>query len=360
MVICDAQKHGGLGMEEKIITEKTKLLKEDGTLNVVGYSKTPLVEYNSEFIKKRSRMKEWDYYYIADSRFGLCLTISNLSYATAISASVIEFNVRKQVNKTSVAMFPKNKPVLAESSSVGVSMARTKDADFKFETRDGKRHLVGIYKNYYPENGSNRDLEFDIELYNEPEESMVKVTPFNKKHQFYYNQKINGMTASGRFTYKGRNYVFDARDTLATLDWGRGVLPYSSLWYWASMQAKTRDGNIIGFNLGRAFGDNSDATENMIFVNGKAHKVGDIRINIRRDNRKHDYMGTWTFYSDDGRIELMFEPILDRYAPFNALVIAFLPHQVFGKYSGKLILDDGNVIEIDNVPGFAERVVNRW
>ena len=347
-------------MEEKIIVEKTKLLKDDGTLNVVGYATTPLVEYNKEVIKKRNRIKEWDYYYIADDRFGLCLTISNLSYATAISVSVIEFYTRGQFNKTSVALFPKNKPILAETSTAGVSMAKTKDADFRFETKNGKRYLTGVYKNYYPENGLNRDLEFEIELSNEPEESMVKVTPFAKKHQFYYNQKINCMTASGKFTYKGKTYVFDERYSLATLDWGRGVLPYSSLWYWASMQAKTHEGNYIGFNLGKAFGDNTDATENMIFVNGKAHKVGEVKINIRREKRKRDYMGTWTFYSDDGKVELMFEPILDRYAPFNALVLAFLPHQVFGKYSGKLILDDGSSLEIDNIPGFAERVVNRW
>ena len=319
-----------------------------------------MLEYNREVIRKRSRIKEWDYYYISDNRFGLCLTISNLSYATAISASVIEFNSRTQVNNTSLALFPKNKPILSETSVAGLSMAKTKNADFKFEIKDGKRYLTGLFKNFYPENGLNRDLEFEIVLSDEPEESMVKVTPFKKKHQFYYNHKMNGMLAEGKFTYKGKTYVYDKSETLATLDWGRGVLPYSSIWYWASLQAKTYDGHIIGFNLGKAFGDNTDATENMIFIDGKAHKIGDIRINIRRDDRKNDYMGTWTFYSDDGRLELMFEPMLDRYAPFNALVVAFLPHQVFGKFSGKLTLDDGTVMEIDNINGFAERVVNRW
>lgn len=347
-------------MEEKVINEQGKLLKDDGTLNYVGYSKKPMLEFNREVIKKRNRIKEWDYYYIADDRFALCLTISNLSYATAISGSVIEFHQRNQVNNTSLALFPKNKPILAESSLVGLSMAKTKKADFKFEVKDGKRHLVGVFKDFYPENGLNRDLEFDIVLADEPEESMVKVTPFKKNYQFYYNHKMNGLSAEGKFTYKGKTYVFEKNETLATLDWGRGVLPYNSLWYWASMQAKTYDGHVIGFNLGKAFGDNTAATENMIFVDGKAHKIGDVRINIRREQRKRDYMGTWTFYSDDGRLELMFEPILDRYAPFNALVVAFIPHQVFGKFSGRLILDDGTTMEIDNILGFAERVVNRW
>lgn len=348
-------------MEQKQILKADNLLNDDGTLKNVGYSKSMILSYNKEVIKKKNRIKEWDYYYIADDTYALCLTISNLSYIAVISASVIDFREYAHFNKTSILFKPKDKVEMPLSSKEGDTYLKTKDAEFKFIVKDGKRHLIGKYTNFYPDNGYDaRDLEFDIEIHNEPEESMVKATPFKKKHHFYYNQKINAMTASGRFFYKNKFRVFDDRETLATLDWGRGVLPYNTIWYWASMQARTKEGITIGFNLGCSFGDNKDASENMIFVNGKAHKVGNIRINIQRDQKKRDYMGTWTFYSDDGRIELMFEPILDRYAPFNALVLAFIPHQVFGRFSGRLILDDGSPIDIINVMGFAERVVNRW
>lgn len=347
-------------MEQKQILEKDNLLREDGTLKHVGYSKSMLLDYNKQCVKNKNRIKEWDYYYISDGRFGLCLTISNLNYVGVLSASVLDFYSKTHYDKTSMIFSPKGKVVLPETSKEGLSVLKTKNAEFKFEVKDGKRLLSGYFNNFYKENGLNRNLEFEIELKDEPEESMVKVTPFKNKHHFYYNQKINCMTASGKFTYKGKVYVFDESLSLATLDWGRGVLPYNTLWYWASMQAKDDKGKTLGFNLGKALGNNSDATENMIFYDGKAHKLGDVKIYIQRDKKKRDYMGTWTFYSDDGRLELMFEPDLDRYVPFNALVLAFIPHQVFGKYSGKLTLDDGRVLEISGLEGFAERVVNRW
>ena len=35
-------------------------------------------------------------------------------------------------------------------------------------------------------------------------------------------------------------------------------------------------------------------------------------------------------------------------------------HQVFGKFSGSVILDDGSKLEIKDLLGFAEKVRNKW
>jgi hypothetical protein len=37
-----------------------------------------------------------------------------------------------------------------------------------------------------------------------------------------------------------------------------------------------------------------------------------------------------------------------------------IPHQVFGLFSGKAILDDGTEIIIKDRLGFAEKVRNKW
>jgi hypothetical protein len=59
-------------------------------------------------------------------------------------------------------------------------------------------------------------------------------------------------------------------------------------------------------------------------------------------------------------VNLVFEPILDRCSDINAGVIRSDQHQVFGKFSGRCILNDGTVIRVKDVTGFAERVKNRW
>jgi len=344
---------------QKRLEKKDCLLNPDGSLKHVGYCESPVLRYNREDIQKKSRIKEWDYYLVMDSDFALCLTISNLSFAGVLSASVVDLKKGKHYNKSAVVPFAKDKVKLALSPESGTCEFETKQASFKFVSKEGIRHLVGFYKNFYKDK-ENRDLEFDILLDGAGHDMMVKTTPFKKKQHFYYNVKQNCMKASGFFTFFGRKHEFVKSNASGTFDFGRGVLPYKSMWYWASMSAVRHDGTTFGFNLGRAFGDNSAATENMIFVNGKAEKVEDVKIYIQRKKYGNNYMGTWTFYSSDGKVELMFEPIVDRYAPFYAVFLAFLPHQVFGRYTGKITLDSGEVVNIEDMLGFSERVTNLW
>ena len=44
----------------------------------------------------------------------------------------------------------------------------------------------------------------------------------------------------------------------------------------------------------------------------------------------------------------------------DLLVICSDQHQVFGRFSGKAVLDDGRELKIENLTGFAEKVRNKW
>lgn len=87
-------------------------------------------------------------------------------------------------------------------------------------------------------------LDAQILLTQEPEESIVMCTPFEKPGQFYFNQKINCMRAQGKVTLGDREYVFDPEDSFAVLDWGRGVWTCRSTWYWGSASGMV-DGDPI-------------------------------------------------------------------------------------------------------------------
>jgi hypothetical protein len=54
-----------------------------------------------------------------------------------------------------------------------------------------------------------------------------------------------------------------------------------------------------------------------------------------------------------------FTPIIDRYGKFDLLFLKSIQHQVFGYFTGKVILDDGTVLDVDRFLGFAEDVYNR-
>jgi hypothetical protein len=186
-------------------------------------------------------------------------------------------------------------------------------------------------------------------------DSLVIATPWDKQHAFYYNQKINCMRASGYVLFDGKRYEFDPATDFGTLDWGRGVWTYDNTWYWGSGNADI-DGHSFGFNIGYGFGNTSAATENVIFYDGIAHKLDDVTFHIPESG----YMDPWHFSSSDGRFEMDFEPVLDRAANLDFKVIVSDQHQVFGRMSGRAVLDDGREIRIKDMMCFAEKVHNRY
>ncbi|MBQ1341475.1 MAG: DUF2804 domain-containing protein, partial [Erysipelotrichaceae bacterium] len=130
---------------------------------------------------------------------------------------------------------------------------------------------------------------------------------------------------------------------------------YDNTWFWGSGNADV-NGHAFGFNIGYGFGNTKAASENVIFYDGKVHKLDDIVFHIPESG----YTDPWKFTSSDGRFEMDFVPVLDRAANLDFKVIVSDQHQVFGRMSGKAILDDGTVIEIKDVMCFAEKVHNKY
>ena len=130
---------------------------------------------------------------------------------------------------------------------------------------------------------------------------------------------------------------------------------YNNTWFWGSGNTAI-DGHVFGWNIGYGFGDTSAASENILFYDGTAHKLDDVVFHIPESG----YMDPWRFSSSDGRVEMTFKPVLDRAACMDFKLIASDQHQVFGRMSGKAILDDGTEVNIRDVMCFAEKVHNKY
>lgn len=342
------------------ITKKQRLLDENGNIKEPGFSKKLLWQYDRNDIKaSKLRIKEWDYYCINNQDYALCLTISDSGYVSCLSVSVLEFGENPtQKNDSELGFLPLGKMNLPPTSEKGNIRAKVGTAEMNFDNNGKGRHLYGVYDNYC---NSKKTLKFDVVLSDIPSESMVIATPFDKDKHFYYNQKINCMRANGYFEFDGKRYEFnEENESLATLDWGRGVWTYDNTWYWGSGQMLLEDKSTFGFNIGYGFGNTSAASENMLFYNGKSHKLEDVTFNIPMKNGEYLYTEPWTFTSSDNRFEMSFKPIIDRQAPLDIKFMCMLPHQVFGLISGKAVLDDGKEIVIKDKLVFAERVHNKW
>jgi len=343
------------------IREPQRLLNSSGDIAEPGFAKKLLWEYDrADIHAPKWRIKEWDYYYIGCQDYGLALTISDAGYVSSVSASFLTFGEHPtQVNNGTLGVLPLGKLDLPNTSASGDLSAEVGNAEFAFFNDGSRRMLAGNFRDYIK---AKADLKFSIELSDMPEESMVIATPFPKRHHFYYNQKINCMRAKGTVSIGEQEYDFGLENNaLATLDWGRGVWTYDNTWYWGSGQTILPDGSRFGFNIGYGFGDTSAASENMLFYNGKSHKLKDVQFVIpKKDDGSYDYMSAWKFTETDGRFEMDFQPVIDRQDPVDMKVICMIPHQVFGSMSGRAVLDDGNVIELKDCMVFAEHVHNKW
>ena len=345
-------------LEGQRLLDKGDLLDGDGRLAKAGYATTLCRRYDRAASRAGGmRIKEWDYYCVMDGDTVLALTIADNGYMGMDSVSLLDLRTKKQQTKSFIRLFPRGKTNLPATSETGDVMVERPGYRLRFENDHGVRTLFAHVDQFLDGQPLNATLVLD----QPPQDSMVIATPFaGKPHHFYYNQKINCLRASGQVALGAEVRTFLPGVASAVLDWGRGVWTYSNTWYWSSLNSFI-DGAPFGFNLGYGFGDTSAATENMLFYRGKAHKLDQVAFRIpQTPSGKDDFLRPWTLEDNLGRLRLTFDPVLDRASLTDLWVLKSDQHQVFGHFSGTVTLDDDTVLTVSALPGFAEKVMNRW
>lgn len=346
-------------MSNHLITGSGALLNAEGELREPGYALRPPFDYSHDRITAPWwRIKDWDYYLVSDGTYAVALTFSDLGYIGLVSAAVIDLANRSSITESELVLAPAGRMGVPASSEEGDISWHNRHCRVSFAHVAGGRRL-SFWMDHF---GGHDGFEAELLLDKEPQDSMVIVTPWAEDPTaFYYNRKIVGMRARGGFRRGELVHEFDGSEALGLLDWGRGVWTYDNTWFWSAAMGH-QAGKVLGFNLGYGFGDTSAASENMLFVDGVAHKLGRLDFGIPQDaDGTYRYLEPWHFTDDEGRVDLTFTPLVDR----NDLIdVAHLvmsdQHQVFGTFSGTVVLDDGTLLAIDALDGFAERVHNRY
>ena len=337
---------------QKEIVNKTKLLNEKGEISQPGFAKRMLYEYNKENIKAGPlALKEWDFYQVIIGDYVLKLTIGNISYVAQFGADFFNVKTKESYSFSRMKFFPLKKFKLPrDPESPSVLRAEGKGYEMLFEVNEKERHLA-----LKAEDAKIGKIDIDIFLNNDIEnEKMVIATPFKQKKKFYLNCKENYYGARGKIVFGEREVEVDHTAT-AVLDWGRGVWPFSQEWFWGNGAAAI-DGNKFGFNIGWGFGDLQNASENMFFWNGKAHKLGNLIAEVD----VNDYYKPWKFKDEDGKFEFTLTPVYDQVTDLKIAFIQMYCHQLFGRYDGYVVLPDGKKIEIKNMLAFCEHAKNKW
>ena len=310
-------------------------------------------------------LKEWDFYQILSGGHVVQLSIGHVSYAASFSATVFSLATGERWSLARIRPLPLRSLAMPASPDAPCRLGvELEGFMMRFDYSGGRRHLIL--------RAADRRLgraEIEVELEDREEDRMAIATPFDRPRLFYLNEKRHFYGVAGRLRLgdlrlgdlsprdrarRDLSLDFSPGDC-AVLDWGRGVWPYRHEWFWGNGAAFV-EGGRLGFNLGWGFGKAGAATENMLFWNGRARKLGPLAV--ERD--EGDYLAPWRFRDATGCLDLEMRPLFDNFTRSDLVVASTRCHQVFGRFSGTVALPDGRPLALRDFLAFCERAVNRW
>jgi hypothetical protein len=351
------------------ITKSGPLLDGQGNLVDYGWARQPLLDANLEDVNiyalkflQPLRIKRWQYFGITTPTHFFSFTLSKVGYLGPVFVYVLDFTTGQYHEQTLSIPFGSGIE-LPRNSTSGDCHYKKGDLHLHFFTiSDNERSLEINWPGF---GGSGISAHVNLHLIS-GHQSTVSVFPF-KDRRFFYTRKVNCMPADGTIEFgwddgngsgQKTRKIYDIRPDrcLGTLDWGVGVWPYRSFWIWASFSHFLPDGRTIGLNAGDGIGNSPEVNDNAIILDGKVHKLS--RIDFKYDNK--EFKKPWLMASTDGRLKLEFKPFFERVARTDVGILASEVHQMFGRYSGTLIADDGEKIEVKDLIGWAEEHQARW
>jgi hypothetical protein len=188
-------------------------------------------------------------------------------------------------------------------------------------------------------------------------ESLNVVIPWDDE-TFNFTSKHQARPATGELVVGDERWAIggDAGDAWGVLDVGRGRWPAEITWNWGGGAGRSGD-HVIGLQFGAKWTEGSGYTENGFFVDGRLTKLGHELEWVYDWDRP---MEPWRITDPGGQLEVVLHPRFDKHSQLPGRDKGSETHQVFGRFSGRVVTDDGVAYEFDDVQGFAEEARQEW
>lgn len=343
------------------LTVPAPLLGPGGVLDQWGWARGAVPRYNRGAIPLGllGRVKEWEHYTVMSPEFTVGVTIAQLGGLVFGSAELVVYRAGSQWSRIFLQPTRKEVAVLPDSPRGETELRRgAQFVSFRYAT--GKRLIAfsfdgGDAAGARSDAGTGESFRGQIELFDDPRSDSIGITRPFEPGQFFYENKVFGMPADGQIELGSSKYTLPPGDSYAIFDWGRGIWPRRSAWFWG--QAAGRMGQrLVAINLGHGYGDDSRGTANAILVDGRLDKLR----NVHCDFDPGDRMKTWRITSDDGRLALDFKPLYHQEVKQDIGLAAAELHKIHGHYSGTLQRAGGEKFAVSDLLGFAEHMTQRW
>ena len=334
------------------ITEEAPLLAQDGTLAAHGWARGPLMQYDRALVQeaRTDQLREWEYYAVFAPSFAIGLTLADIGLLSFGILTLEDYETGEIHDQ-----------MLLEGAD---------QLDFPFTPFENTLFETALGSIEYRFEGDHRSITVLAGMPGTPErmearirledseavESIAVSHLFDEPGEFFYENKRLSMPATGTVLVGDVTYDFGEGESFGVLDWGRGVWPENVRWEWGHFTGMI-DGQLLGLNMGTVNGEDSPGSADSITIDGVLHKLPASIWEYNLD----DVMETWTFRSEDGRIDLTLEPDFD-----DSTVLALGPPytltrwKVHGAIEGTVQLGDGTTLQVRGIRGAAEYVEIIW
>jgi hypothetical protein len=335
------------------ISTTIPVLDELGRPQNFGWARSPCFTYEPGLIRiPRQSVSEGDRYILLSPTHLVVFELLDDGYLGYPFMSVVSLKEKKRSTQCSVIPFPRGLFDLPKDSETGSIKFRQKKSFLNFAVMDGG---VRIIKADIPRFGHHYSLRGEVVL-TPPDGAESLVTHMawrGSGDAFCYSRRSPWYFAEGVIQFGSSELIFTRGNGWGIFDWTRGVRPRTDLCFWA-VGCGQSGGHQAGFSVGYNSADSSLGTENAFFLDGKLHKLDQVTFHIPSGRHL-----PWRFTSNDNRLEMIFLLNQERDESHQMFFYSLKRRQLFGSFSGKVILDDGSEFEFEDLSGMAERRKSR-
>jgi hypothetical protein len=354
--------------------ELTSILTTDGKLFSTGWSKShELFRFNKDNIKPSStvlpvlnsfRYKKWEAVLFIHKEFILLVGVFDLSYLGGFLMHYSDLTDKDSDIIAGDYINPITKPSLNDNCLTTCNLGH-----YEIEGQISYNHtkLPSFNNQKYSLNATipNLHVKMDLDLHAENYDSITTLTSISEDSTlFYFNTKMNNILATGVIEVNGKQY--NTKDLIITHDSGKGAWPVNSGWFWVSGNGRTKEGDLIGINIGHGFSnpDMNEHTEDCFFVNGKMLKLPSVMTNkITIDEAKKLYRYEFeSVYDETIKNSCSFKAnaIRNNYMEKNLLIGQVNFQLTYIVMNGYCTDDKSKRYEFENVYGLVENKMSVW
>jgi hypothetical protein len=338
---------------EREITEPVRLCLPGGRLlnpEARGWSRVPLHDCN--LAGRWGRTKRWDYWAVLTPTHVVSVTYADVDYLGIADVWWVDLRTGRTGGRNVSLPFA---PGIRLPDVPGTAPLRAVARHQVLDLTDDERG-TRLSAAWTERDGTRGSLDVVVEL-PPGHESLNVVIPWSDR-TFQYTSKHQARPAHGELVLGDeRIEIGGATEAWGVLDVGRGRWPYETRWNWGGGAGTATTGEVVGIQVGGKWTEGTGFTENGIIVDGRLSKLGAELAWYYDWDRPTE---PWRVVDPTGRMDLTLHPVHDKHSKVDAVLLRTEVHQVFGRWSGTVVTDDGVELTVDGILGFAEESRSRW